>query len=65
MRQVSKDRKCQESFELVIKMNVNPTKSDQNIRGTCILPAGLGNVVKVCVFAGDEFHEEIKKLGVE
>lgn len=46
-------------------MNVNPVKSDQNIRGTCVLPAGTGNVVKVCVFASDEFHAELRAIGVE
>jgi large subunit ribosomal protein L1 len=46
-------------------MNVNPTKSDQNIRGTCVLPAGLGNVIRICAFASDEFHAQIRQLGVE
>lgn len=46
-------------------MNVNPTKSDQNIRGTCVLPAGLGNVIRICVFAGDEFHKQINEIGVQ
>jgi large subunit ribosomal protein L1 len=64
-KQVSKERKCKESFEVIVQMNVNPTKSDQNIRGTCVLPAGLGNVIRLCVFAGDEFHKQIAALGVE
>lgn len=46
-------------------MNVNPTKSDQNIRGTCILPSGLGNVIKICAFASEEFHSQIKEIGIE
>lgn len=53
---VSKERKFVESVELIVKLNVDPTQGDQNIRGTCILPAGTGKEVKVCVFAGDEFH---------
>lgn len=27
-KQVSKERKCKESFEVIVQMNVNPTKSD-------------------------------------
>lgn len=64
-RKVSKERKCKESFEIIISMNVNPTKSDQNIRGTCILPSGLGNVIRICAFASEEFHSQIKEIGVE
>ena len=35
------------------------------IRGTCILPEGTGTSVKVCVFAADEFHEELKQVGAD
>ncbi len=35
------------------------------MRGTCVLPAGTGQDVKVCVFAGEEFHEEILKEGAD
>jgi large subunit ribosomal protein L1 len=43
--------------EAIIKLNVDPTKGDQMIRGTCILPAGTGKETKVCVFADKEFHD--------
>lgn len=35
------------------------------IRGTCILPAGTGKEVRVCVFADNEFHEELKAVGAD
>ena len=35
------------------------------MRGTCILPAGTGKEVRVCVFTGEELHEEIKKQGAD
>ena len=50
---------------MIIKLNVDPTQGDQNVRGTCILPAGTGKEVKVCVFAGMEFHEECKAAGAD
>ena len=37
-KEVSKERKFTESMEVVVKLNVDPTQGDQNVRGTCILP---------------------------
>lgn len=65
MRELSKERKFEESFELIVKLNVDPTQGDQNVRGTCILPAGTGKEVRVCVFAGEEFHEDVQKMGAD
>ncbi len=55
MKEISQERKFEESFEVIVKLNVDPTQGDQNVRGTCILPAGTGQEVKVCVFAAEEF----------
>ena len=49
--EAAKQRKFEESVEAIIKLNVDPTKGDQMIRGTCVLPSGTGKEVKVCVFA--------------
>lgn len=62
-KEISKDRKCKESFEVIVKLNVDPTKGDQNVRGTCVLPAGTGKQVKICVFAGEEFAKQIQEIG--
>ena len=35
------------------------------MRGTCILPAGTGKEVRICVFAGEEFHEDVMKMGAD
>jgi large subunit ribosomal protein L1 len=35
------------------------------IRGTCVLPAGTGKTVRVCVFADNEFHAELTKVGAD
>ena len=35
------------------------------MRGTCILPAGTGQTVRVCVFADKEFHEQLGVLGAD
>jgi large subunit ribosomal protein L1 len=35
------------------------------IRGTCVLPAGTGKEVKVCVFADPEFHDQLTAAGAD
>lgn len=35
------------------------------IRGTCNLPAGTGKEIKVCVFADEVYHEELKAVGAD
>ena len=64
-RNSGKERKFVESYEVILQLNVDPKYFDQNVRGTCILPAGTGNEVKVCVFSGNEFHEEVKTAGAD
>jgi large subunit ribosomal protein L1 len=63
--EVSKERKFNESFELILKLNVDPTQGDQNIRGTCILPSGTGQQIRVAVFADLEFHEKLTEAGAD
>ena len=56
MKTGSKERKFSEAVEIILKLNVDPTKGNQNVRGTCIMPAGIGKEVRVAVFADMEFH---------
>jgi large subunit ribosomal protein L1 len=65
LNEISKERKFKESVEAIVKLNVDPTKGDQMIRGTCILPAGTGKEIKVCVFADAEFHKELIEAGAD
>lgn len=54
IKELSKERKFKESVEAIIRLSVDPRQGDQNIRGTCVLPAGTGKQVKICVFADKE-----------
>ena len=65
MKEVSKDRKLKESVEAIIRLNVDPKKGDQNIRGTCILPAGTGKELKIAVFADKEMEEGVMQAGAD
>ena len=35
------------------------------IRGTCVLPAGTGKSIRVCVFADNEFHKDLVEAGAD
>ncbi len=48
---MSKERKFSESVETIIRLAVDPRQGAQNVRGTCVLPAGTGKEIKICVFA--------------
>lgn len=57
--------KFDETVEIAINLNVDPRKSDQNIRGVTQLPAGTGKNLRVAVFAKGPKAEEAKKAGAE
>ncbi|MCW8944252.1 MAG: 50S ribosomal protein L1 [Sedimenticola sp.] len=40
-----------ESVDVSVNLGVDPRKSDQNVRGSTVLPNGTGKVVRVAVFA--------------
>ena len=50
--------KFDETVEVAINLGIDPRKSDQAIRGSCLLPSGSGKTVRVAVFAqGDKAGE--------
>ena len=53
------------SVELAIKLNIDAKKTDQNIRGSLVLPNGTGKTKKVLVFAKGEAAEKAKKAGAD
>jgi len=65
IKEVSKERKFKESVEAIIRLNVDPRQGDQNIRGTCVLPAGTGKSVRICVFADSEMQEKVMEAGAD
>ncbi len=52
--------KFDETVDLAINLGVDPRKSEQMVRGSVVLPHGLGKATKVLVFAkGDKATEAI------
>ncbi|MEI6185699.1 MAG: 50S ribosomal protein L1 [Dehalococcoidia bacterium] len=57
--------KFDETVELHLRMGVDPRAADQQVRGTALLPNGLGKQVRVVVFAQGEGARLASDAGVE
>ena len=57
-------KKFDETLEIAVRLSVDVTKADQNIRGMLSLPNGTGKKVRVAVFTNDK-QEEAKKAGAD
>lgn len=57
--------KFDSTVEVVLKLNVNPKKSDQQLRGSLLLPNGTGKTKKVLVIADGEAAEAAKAAGAD
>ena len=54
-----------ETLEVAIRLGVNPKHADQMVRGTVVLPHGLGVSRRVCVVASGEKMKEAEDAGAE
>lgn len=57
--------KFDETAEIAMNLGVNPRHADQMVRGTVVLPNGLGKHVRVCVIASGEKVKEAEEAGAE
>ncbi|HDZ62672.1 MAG TPA: 50S ribosomal protein L1 [Nitrospirae bacterium] len=57
--------KIDETVDLAVNLGVDPKKSDQMVRGTVVLPHGLGKKVRVAVFAKGEKATEATEAGAD
>ncbi|NIO10581.1 MAG: 50S ribosomal protein L1 [Deltaproteobacteria bacterium] len=57
--------KFDETVELAVRLGVDPRQADQNIRGTVLLPHGMGKAVQVLVFAKGEKEKEAQEAGAD
>jgi large subunit ribosomal protein L1 len=57
--------KFDETVELVLNLGVDPKQSDQMVRGTVVLPHGLGKSKRVLVIAGGEKVREAQEAGAD
>lgn len=57
--------KFDETVEVAIKLGIDPKRSDQQVRGTIVLPAGIGKNVRVLVFTQGERIKESESAGAD
>ena len=54
-----------ESIEMAVRLGVNPRHADQMVRGSVVLPHGVGKVPRVLVFAKGEKEREAEEAGAD
>ncbi len=57
--------KFDETVEMAVRLGVDPKHSDQMVRGTVVLPHGLGKSKKVLVIANAEKQREAREAGAD
>jgi len=57
--------KFDESIDAAINLGVDPRKSDQVVRGSVVMPRGIGKTVRVAVFAQGANAEAAKAAGAD
>ncbi|MGD0783628.1 MAG: 50S ribosomal protein L1 [Candidatus Aminicenantales bacterium] len=57
--------KFDESVDVAMRLGVNPKQSDQMVRGTIVLPHGIGKSKKICVLATGEKVKEAEAAGAD
>ena len=57
--------KFDETIEIAMNLGVDPKQADQIIRGSLVLPHGIGKAKRVVVFAKGNLAEDAKAAGAE
>ena len=57
--------KFDETVELALRLGVDPRHADQMVRGSVVLPNGLGKKVRVLVFAKGQKEKEAEEAGAD
>jgi large subunit ribosomal protein L1 len=65
LMQKVKYAKFDETVELALRLGVDPKHADQMVRGTVVLPHGLGKSKRVLAIAGGEKQKEAQEAGAD
>ncbi|MFP4226090.1 MAG: 50S ribosomal protein L1 [Desulfobacterales bacterium] len=57
--------KFDETVDIAVKLGVDPRHADQMVRGSVVLPHGIGKEVRVLVFAKGEKEKEAREAGAD
>ena len=61
----SSNLKFDETVDIAVNLNIDPTFSDQNVRGVINLPSGIGKDLRVAVFAKGDKAKEAEESGAD
>ncbi len=64
-KEISSKIKFDESFDVSVKLGVDPKKSDQMVRSSAVLPNGTGKSVRVAVMTQGANAEKATKAGAD
>lgn len=54
-----------ESVDVNVNVGIDPSKGDQVVRGSVLLPHGTGKPVKIAVFAKGDYADQARKAGAD
>jgi large subunit ribosomal protein L1 len=57
--------KFDQSVEVALRLGIDPKQADQIVRGSVVLPHGLGRTLRVIVFAKGEKIDEAQEAGAD
>ena len=57
--------KFDQSVEVALRLGVDPKQADQIVRGSIVLPNGIGRTLRVVVFAKDDKAGEAQEAGAD
>jgi len=57
--------KFDQSVEIAIRLGIDPKQADQLVRGSLVLPHGIGKTQRVVVFAKGDKAEEARQAGAD
>lgn len=58
-------RKFDQSVEIHMKLGIDPTQADQLVRGSVVLPHGIGKTQRVVVFAKGDLAKAAEEAGAD
>jgi large subunit ribosomal protein L1 len=57
--------KFRESVDVAVNLGIDAAKSDQQVRGSTVLPHGIGKTVRVAVFTGGKNQDVAREAGAD
>ncbi|MDN5247779.1 MAG: 50S ribosomal protein L1 [Wolbachia endosymbiont of Tyrophagus putrescentiae] len=61
----SASAKFDESIDVAVNLGVDSRKSEEQVRGTVVLPRGIGRDIRVAVFTQDKYLLEAEEAGAD